>query len=159
MTQMDRRHFLVGAAATGMAAVVLDPVGFAAAASGEQVRTLTGHIAYGAPGWVYIPVQVPSGANRIAASYSYDRPTPPPGYEGNALDIGIFDENGIGLGDAAGFRGWSGGFRSEFAISASEATPGYLPGPVRRGTWHIIVKVYHMNEKKRPNVRHIAIRN
>jgi hypothetical protein len=145
MTQLDRRRLLLTAAAVGSvagAAVVLEPVSFAYAASGAQTATLTGHIPYGAPDWVYIPVDVPDGVNRISVKYSYDRPTPPPGYDGNALDIGIFDEDGYQLGNTAGFRGWSGGFRDSFTISAPDATPGYLPGPVRRGTWHIIVGPY-----------------
>jgi predicted metal-dependent phosphoesterase TrpH len=149
MTQIGRRHLLVGAAAAGAASVVLDPVSFAEAAptgaappAVDQTRTLTGSIQYGAPDWVYIPVEVPAGVNRISVAYSYDRPAPPPGYAGNALDIGIFDQDGYGLGEAKGFRGWSGGFRTEFTISASDATPGYLPGPVKRGTWHIIVGPY-----------------
>jgi len=138
MTQLDRRHFLIGAAAAGVSSVVLDPVEFAYAGSGDRVRTLTGHLDYGAPDWVYIPVRVPAGVNRITVSYGYDKPAPPAGYDGNALDIGVFDEGGIG----AGFRGWSGGFRSEFTISASDATPGYLPGPVRPGIWHVVVGPY-----------------
>jgi hypothetical protein len=125
------------------AAVVLDPVGFAYADPGtEQSATLTGHIAYGAPDWVYIPVQVPKGVNRISVSYSYDRPAAPAGQAGNALDIGMFDQRGVQLGDRAGFRGWSGGFRTEFTISASDATPGYLPGPVHPGTWYVILGPY-----------------
>ena len=142
MTQLDRRHFLIGAATAGAAAVVLGPAEFAYADTGEQVATLTGHIAYGAPDWVYIPLDVPPGVNRITVSYSYDKPSPPPGYDTNALDIGVFDEGGIELGDATGFRGWSGGFRSEFTISASDATPGYLPGPVGPGRWHVVVGPY-----------------
>ena len=142
MTQFDRRQFLIGTAAAGAAAVVLPPVEFAYADTGDQVRTLTGHIAYGAPDWVYIPLRVPAGINRITVSYGYDKPAPPPGYNGNALDIGIFDEAGIELGNAAGFRGWSGGFRTEFTISASDATPGYLPGPVRPGIWHVVLGPY-----------------
>src|SRR5437773_3719910 len=139
---MDRRQLLVIGAAAGTAAVVLDPVSFAYAETGSQSRTLTGHIPYGAPDWVYIPVEVPDGVNRISVSYDYDRPAPPAGYDGNALDIGVFDEDGFQLGNAAGFRGWSGGFRNSFTISASDATPGYLPGPVRRGTWQVIVGPY-----------------
>jgi hypothetical protein len=147
MTQIGRRHVLIGAAAAGAASVVLDPMSFAAVAappnaSPDQTQTLTGTLQYGAPDWVYIPVEVPAGVNRITVAYGYDRPTPPPGYNGNALDIGIFDQDGYDLGDAKGFRGWSGGFRTEFSISATDATPGYLPGPVRRGTWHIIVGPY-----------------
>jgi predicted metal-dependent phosphoesterase TrpH len=139
MMQIDRRRLLAGAAA----GVLLDPVGFAPAApGGTAVSTLTGTIAYGAPDWVYIPLEIPAGVNRLTVAYTYDRPVPPAGQNGNALDIGIFDENGYDLGNARGFRGWSGGFRTEFTISASDATPGYLPGPVRRGTWHVIVGPY-----------------
>jgi hypothetical protein len=140
---LNRRNLLIGTAAAAAAAgssVVLEPMSFAYAE--DAPKTLTGHIAYGAPDWVYIPVEVPAGVNRISVSYSYDKPATPPGYDTNALDIGIFDERGVELGAAAGFRGWSGGFRTEFTISAGDATPGYLPGPVRRGTWHIIVGPY-----------------
>ena len=134
---------MIGAAASGIAAVVLDPLSFATAAPGEeQTQTQTGSIPYGAPDWVYLPVEVPPGVNRITVSYGYDRPAPPPGYDGNALDIGLFDENGYELGNARGFRGWSGGFRTGFTVSASDATPGYLPGPIHSGTWHVIVGPY-----------------
>jgi predicted metal-dependent phosphoesterase TrpH len=139
MSGLDRRQFLAVAAA----GVVLEPVRFeAAAGQGPQTRTLSGTIAYGAPDWVYIPLTVPDGVNRITVSYTYDRPVPPAGQAGNALDIGMFDESGIELGNARGFRGWSGGFRTEFTISASDATPGYLPGPINAGTWHVIVGPY-----------------
>jgi len=143
MTEVNRRQLLVTAAAAG-AAVVLEPLVFTASASaaGSAQRTVSGHIDYGAPDWVYVPIEVPSGVNRISVSYSYDKPAPPPGYAGNALDIGVFDNSGFELGNAAGFRGWSGGFRTSFTISASDATPGYLPGPVRRGTWHVIFGPY-----------------
>src|SRR5690349_9021202 len=128
MGEVDRRRFLAGTAAAGMAAgaaVVMDPMGFAEGAAGsEQTRTLTGHIDYGAPDWVYVPVDVPDGVNRITVSYGYDRPAPPAGQNGNALDIGIFDESGHRLGNERGFRGWSGGARTSFTISASDATPG-----------------------------------
>lgn len=138
----SRRNLLISAAA-GSAAVTLDPVSFAVAApGGTETRTLTGTIPYGAPDWVYVPLEIPKGVNKIEVSYAYDRPAPPPGQAGNALDIGIFDESGHDLGDARGFRGWSGGFRTEFAISAAEATPGYLPGPIRPGTWHVIFGPY-----------------
>jgi predicted metal-dependent phosphoesterase TrpH len=90
---------------------------------------------------VYVPVRVPRGVRRIAVSYTYDRPQVPAGTPGNALDIGVFDERGTALG-GDGFRGWSGGFRTEFAISAEEATPGYLAGPVNAGTWHVVLGPY-----------------
>ena len=132
---IDRRRFLSVTAAAGLAgtAVVLDPVAFPAAAAGtEETRVVTGRFEVGAPDWVYVPVRVPRGVREIAVRYTYDRSP------GNALDIGIFDQDGYRLGDASGFRGWSGGFRDSFAISRSAATPGYLPGPVEAGTWHVI---------------------
>ena len=40
---------------------------------------------------------------------------------------------GKGLGNAAGFRGWSGGARRHFRLSHHWATPGYLAGPITPG--------------------------
>jgi hypothetical protein len=103
---------------------------------------ITGRFEPGAPDWAYLPVEVPDGVRELAVSYRYDRPAPPPGLPGNALDIGIFDERGCRLGRRHGFRGWSGGSRDSFTISRWQATPGYLPGPVNRGTWHIVLGPY-----------------
>lgn len=109
--------------------------------TGEETRKVTGHLPVGAPDYVYLPVEVPPGVREIAVSYTYDRPTTPPGTAGNACDIGIFDERGTELG-GRGFRGWSGGARTEFFLRADDATPGYLPGPVNPGTWHIALGPY-----------------
>ncbi|TDC20513.1 phosphoesterase [Streptomyces sp. 8K308] len=149
---MNRRDLLrLGAATGGAAAVTLAPVDFANADddSGDhagddarpETRTVRGHLDTGAPDFVYVPVRVPRGVRRLAVSYSYDRPQVPAGTPGNALDIGIFDERGTELG-GEGFRGWSGGARTEFFLSAEEATPGYLAGPVNAGTWHVALGPY-----------------
>ncbi|MZE77491.1 phosphoesterase, partial [Streptomyces sp. SID5475] len=108
---------------------------------GAETRTLRGRLEPGAPDYVYVPVEVPEGIRELAVSYRYDKPSVPAGTPGNALDIGIFDERGTAPG-GRGFRGWSGGFRTEFAISAERATPGYLPGPVRSGTWQVVLAPY-----------------
>ncbi|GHF58122.1 phosphoesterase [Streptomyces mashuensis] len=107
----------------------------------EETRTLTGRLPAGAPDYVYLPVEVPAGVRELAVSYTYDRPEVPPGTLGNACDVGIFDERGTALG-GAGFRGWSGGARTEFVVGTERATPGYLPGPVRPGTWHVVLGPY-----------------
>ncbi|MFJ8674299.1 CehA/McbA family metallohydrolase [Streptomyces sp. NPDC093589] len=154
---MDRRDVLRLSAVAGAAgALTLKAVSFADAAragggpaedegggrtGGEQRRTVTGHLPVGAPDFVYLPVEVPEGVREIAVSYRYDRPTVPEGTAGNACDIGIFDERGTDLG-GAGFRGWSGGARSEFFLRTDDATPGYLPGPVHAGTWHLALGPY-----------------
>jgi hypothetical protein len=145
-----RRTFLrttgVAASLTAGAATVSAPMLFAPAAA-EQTRTMTfsGRFIPGtAPDWHYVPVEVPAGVREIAVSYRYNRPPPelPGGLSGNVLDIGIFDPSGHDLGNGAGFRGWSGGARSSFRISASSATPGYLAGPVTRGRWHVQLGPY-----------------
>ncbi|MET7366264.1 CehA/McbA family metallohydrolase [Streptomyces sp. NPDC005566] len=145
-----RRGLLAGTAAT---ALTLGPVSFADAAptpgpgdgSGDgpvtAVRTVRGTLPTGCPDFVNLPVEVPSGVREIAVSYTYVKTPVPAGTQGNALDIGIFDERGTDLG-GRGFRGWSGGARGSFFIRAEEATPGYIPGPVRAGTWHIALGPY-----------------
>lgn len=115
----------------------------AAAPGGSTTTTLTGHLDPGAPDFVYLPIEVPEGACEIAVSYSYDRPSVPSGTLANSCDIGIFDQRGIAVG-GEGFRGWSGGFRTSFGISAESATPGYLPGPVSPGRWHIVLGPYQV---------------
>lgn len=145
---MQRRDVLRLSALAGAAGVLtLDPMTFTqadAAGAGdarEQTKTLSGHLPTGAPDFVYVPVEVPGGVRELAVSYTYDKPSVPAGTQGNACDIGIFDERGTELG-GRGFRGWSGGARTEFAISAEEATPGYLAGPVHAGTWHVVLGPY-----------------
>ncbi|MFF8813280.1 CehA/McbA family metallohydrolase [Streptomyces pactum] len=147
---MRRRDVLRLSALAGAAgALTLDPVTFAhaeeadreGAGDREQTRTVTGHLPTGSPDFVYLPVEVPPGVRELAVSYSYDRPAVPAGTQGNACDIGIFDERGTELG-GRGFRGWSGGARTEFTISAESATPAYLPGPVNAGTWHVVLGPY-----------------
>ncbi|QOV47241.1 CehA/McbA family metallohydrolase [Streptomyces chromofuscus] len=132
-----RTLFVTGAAA----ALTLSSVSFASAADRQQTRTVRGTLPPGSPDFVYLPVEVPSGVGELRVAYTYDRPAVPAGTAGNALDIGIFDERGTELG-GRGFRGWSGGARTEFFLRADDATPGYLPGPVRSGTWHIALGPY-----------------
>jgi hypothetical protein len=110
----------------------------AAPASADTTKVITGHIASDRPDWLYLPVQIPAGTRQISVHYSYNK------VSGNALDIGIFDSDGIGLGNNAGFRGWSGGARDSFTISAADATPGYRPGPIEPGTWNIILGPYQV---------------
>lgn len=151
---VDRRRLLL-AGAGSVAALTLAPMSFAHAADGAagstaspapgttQSRTITGFLPTGAADFVYLPVEVPAGVQQIAVAYSYDSPAVPSGVPANSCDIGIFDERGTALG-GDGFRGWSGGFRTSFAISNTEATPGYLPGPVNEGTWHVALGPYQV---------------
>lgn len=144
-SDLTRRRFLqaAGVATATGAATFLAPMRFAEAASGSETHTITGHLPTGAPDFVYLPVQVPRGVRQLDVSYSYDKPTVPAGTPGNSCDVGVFDERGVRLG-GPGFRGWSGGFRTSFSINAGEATPGYLPGPVNPGSWHVVLGPYQV---------------
>src|SRR5256885_3008748 len=137
---LTRRTLLAtsGALAAG---TVLPGIAFADS-TGAATRTATGTLPANVDDWFYLPVDVPRGVREIEVVYSYDRPQVPPGAKGNALDIGMFGPAGFQLGNSRGFRGWSGGFRDRFTISAAQATPGYLPGPIEPGRWHVILGPY-----------------
>jgi PHP domain len=79
--------------------------------------------------WQYLPVPVPDGCCGLRAELEYDRP-------GAVLDLGC-----IGPG---GFRGWSGGARRSFVITPDAATPGYLPGVLEPGTWHVVIGLHRV---------------
>ena len=50
----------------------------------------------------------------------------------------------LGCEGAAGWRGWSGGARRDFVITADEATPGYLPGPIEAGEWAVVLGLHQL---------------
>ena len=110
-----------------------------------QARTFERHVHLAPPGandsrYAYIPFDVPGHALRISISYQYDRAK-----GANTIDIGLFDARSTSADtDPRGFRGWSGGRRSEFFVSRAEATPGYLPGAMPAGTWRIILGLYQV---------------
>jgi hypothetical protein len=100
-----------------------------------SVRKIVGTFGPDVGDWQYVPFDVPPGVREIQVVYRYDRPDAEPGVKGNVLDIGIF-------GPGEKFRGWSGGARDRFMINATEATPGYLPGPIEPGRWQVILGPY-----------------
>src|ERR1035438_8709228 len=55
---------------------------------------------------------------------------------GGVLDLGCVAPDG--------WRGWSGGARDRFVITPSEATPGYLPGELEPGTWHVVLGLHRV---------------
>ena len=142
--RLDRRALLLAGAGTVASAPLLV---FEPAAAGSAVtKKFRGHFSpTDTEDWRYLPFQVPRGVRQIEVSYSY----PPPsdtgfGFSTNVIDIGIFDPSGGGLGNAAGFRGWTGGARSSFRLSRGSATPGYLAGPIEPGRWRISLGPYQI---------------
>jgi hypothetical protein len=78
-----------------------------------------------------VPFTVPSGVHRISVDFRYS------GKDQRAtLDLGIADPQR--------FRGESGGNKSHFTISETDATPSYLPGPIPAGQWRLIIAVPNM---------------
>ncbi len=82
-----------------------------------------------------VAFEVPAGTKRLTVDLAYtgreDRTT---------VDLG--------LRDPERFRGWSGGNKSQFTVSASDSTPSYLSGPLPAGTWSLVLGV--------PNIRKAA---
>lgn len=107
-------------------------------------RVLEGWVPPSQAGTYYlIPFEMPPSVARLDVAYEYSDQigSDPQLTGGNTIDIGIFDERGADfLTD--GFRGWSGSARSAFFIAPDAATPAYLAGPLRPGTWHIVLGLY-----------------
>jgi predicted metal-dependent phosphoesterase TrpH len=78
-----------------------------------------------------VPFTVPAGVHRISVDFQYT------GRDQRAtLDLGIADPQR--------FRGESGGNKSHFTISETDATPSYLPGEIPAGQWRLIIAVPNM---------------
>ncbi len=78
--------------------------------------------------YVEVPFDVAAGVVRVTVDFSYtgrDRKT--------TIDLGLFD--------GERFRGWSGGNKNSFTVSETDATPSYLPGPIRPGVWKLILGI------------------
>ncbi len=76
-----------------------------------------------------LPVEVPPGTEALTVTLSYDPAA------------GVLD---LGCAGPAGFRGWSGGARSAYGIGRATATPGYRPGPLEPGTWHVLLGLHRI---------------
>lgn len=84
----------------------------------------------------YVPFEVPAGTTRVEVGYRYDKAG---GL--NVVDLGLMEPGSLELGTTA-FRGWSGGERSEIFVANDAATPGYWPGPIPAGRWHVQLGLY-----------------
>ncbi|HUZ12127.1 MAG TPA: CehA/McbA family metallohydrolase [Caulobacteraceae bacterium] len=82
--------------------------------------------------YVELPFDVPAGVRRLTVEFSYTGRE-----QRTTIDLGLFDPQR--------FRGWSGGDKASFTLSAIDATPSYLPGPIDPGRWTLVLGV--------PNIR------
>lgn len=91
--------------------------------------------------YVNIPFDVPEGTTRIDLELKYDKAN---GL--NVVDLGLLEPGSLAFGTRA-FRGWTGGERSAIFVSAVDATPGYWPGPIQAGRWHVGLGLYRVGER------------
>jgi hypothetical protein len=114
-----------------VALLVADPLGAAPARQPDIV--LKGTIS-GADNQTYrsLSFAVPAGVGRITISFRHIGAE-----QHTTIDLGLFDPER--------FRGWSGGDKASFTLSETDATPSYLPGPIRAGIWQLQLGV--------PNIR------
>ena len=85
-----------------------------------------------------LPFDVPEGVKALEIRFDYTgrdvRTT---------IDVGLL---GPGEKFDGEFRGWSGGNKRAFTLSASDATPSYLSGPVTPGRWQLLLGVPNIRE-------------
>lgn len=75
-----------------------------------------------------IPFELPYGVERLVVAFEQDGKG-----QRTVIDLGVEDPRGL--------RGASGGNKAVFTLSASDATPSYLPGPLEAGRWHLMLGV------------------
>lgn len=92
-----------------------------------------------------VPFEVPEAIERLSLNYHYprrpemDHELPNGRYaacdELNIIDLGLIAPDGRQVGA-------SGSDKLALTVSETDATPGYLPGPIVPGTWQILVGAY-----------------
>ncbi|MEV1287474.1 CehA/McbA family metallohydrolase [Micromonospora sp. NPDC049679] len=76
-----------------------------------------------------LPVTVAAGTAALTVELEYPR------------EAGVLD---LGCAGPAGFRGWSGGARHHYTVTADWATPGYLPGELEPGEWQVLLGLHRI---------------
>jgi hypothetical protein len=94
--------------------------------------------------YLAIPFEVPPGRGALHVGLTYEGAmSADVRTGGNTIDLGLFGPGSLEFGSAA-FRGWSGSERSEVWLTPEAATPGYRPGPIHPGTWHVVLGLYQV---------------
>jgi hypothetical protein len=85
-----------------------------------------------------VPFNVPKGTSRITIDVDYTGRE-----EHTTIDLGLLGPGRFEAQD--GFRGWSGGSKRRFTVSATDATASFLPGAIVPGKWRLLLGI--------PNIR------
>ncbi|HEX7915477.1 CehA/McbA family metallohydrolase [Rudaea sp.] len=86
-----------------------------------------------------VPFDVPAGIDRITIDFAYTGRD-----EKTTIDLGLLGPGGFRNN---AFRGWSGGNKSRFTVSATDATPSYIVGPIAPGRWNLLLGIPNIREK------------
>lgn len=97
----------------------------------EGVLTRAEHQTY-----TEVPFKVPAGVERITVAFAY----------AGKAERSVID---LGLRDPERFRGWSGGNKASFTLAESDATPSYLAGPLKAGTWRLVLGAPNIRQGSR----------
>ncbi len=84
--------------------------------------------------YIQVPFDVPQQTQRITVKFDYSGKQ-----ERSVIDLGLTGPDGRLLG-------WSGGNKSEFTISAVDATPSYIPTPIHAGRWHLLLGIPNLRK-------------
>jgi hypothetical protein len=86
--------------------------------------TLDGNVPTDALQHFFVPFDVPDGTQEIEILHDDQSAD-------NILDWGLYDP--------AGWRGWGGGNSENIVVNAKAASRSYVPGPITKGTWKVVV--------------------
>lgn len=142
---MSLRHRLNRLLAGLLLAVLMPLPGAAGAADRQPAREQPDLVLHGSldgkdnQTYRMLPFQVPAGTSRITVKFDYSGHDK----EHTTIDLGLLGPDGFHGQD--GFRGWTGGSKRLFTVATSDATPSFLPGPIRPGRWTLLLGV--------PNIR------
>lgn len=119
----------------------LAPPGVALAqTAGDTTRTFTGDAPEGGPDHFLIPFDVPEGTVEIEVRHDDLS-------EANTLDWGLLDP--------VEARGWGGGNEEPAVVGERAASRSYSSGPMRPGTWNVVVGKANIEE--RPARYHVEV--
>ena len=97
---------------------------FAVSARADTSVTLDGNVPTDGLDHFFVPFDVPDGTQEIEILHDDKSPD-------NILDWGV--------NDPSGWRGWGGGNTENAVLNAQAASRSYVPGPIAKGTWNVVV--------------------
>lgn len=82
--------------------------------------------------WPRLPFELSAGCRALTVELEYDPSA------GAVIDLGC--------AGPSGWRGWSGAARHRYVITPDAATPGYVPGELEAGRWHVVLGLHRLPE-------------